>query len=159
MIRMTPEEWAAKKADIDRKMRARVDSVAAGGAARPGAAVKERKKGRRNLYGARRIEIDGIQFDSEAEGKRYAQLKLMERAGEISNLEVHPSFDLIPEQKVGGKKERPVRYVADFRYQEKSGENVVEDVKCAPTKTREYIIKRKLMMLVHGIVVKEVLMA
>lgn len=159
MIRMTPEEWAAKKADIDRKMRARVESVAAGGAARPGAAVKERKKGRRNLYGARRIEIDGIQFDSESEGKRYVQLKLMERAGEISDLEVQPSFDLIPEQNVGGKKERPVRYVADFRYKEKNGVEVVEDVKSAPTKTREYIIKRKMLLFFHGIIVREVLMA
>lgn len=157
MIRMTPEEWEAKKAEIQRKMQERVK--AAGHPPQRGTSAAPTKKGKRNLYGAQRVEIDGIEFDSQAEGKRYVQLKTMLRSGEISGLEVHPSFDLIPEQEVDGKKERQVRYVADFRYTEKDGTMVIEDVKSAPTKTREYIIKRKLMLWLHGIIVQEVMMA
>jgi len=125
----------------------------------PVAKKAERKAGqRRNKYGAERTVVDGIEFDSKAEAKRYLQLKAMERAGEISGLEIQVRFELIPAQEIDGRKERPVFYVADFRYTTKAGEVVVEDTKSAPTKTKEYVLKRKLMMQRYGIVIREVLM-
>lgn len=125
----------------------------------PVAKKAERKAGqRRNKYGAERTVVDGIEFDSKAEAKRYLQLKAMERAGEISGLEWQVRYDLIPAQDVDGHKEKPVYYLADFRYRNKAGALVVEDVKSAPTKTREYVIKRKLLLLIHGIRITEVMM-
>lgn len=155
MIRMSPEEYQAKQAEMNAKLRARLDMVAL---RRPGEPVKVAKKaGKKNLYGAQRVEIMGVTFDSKAEGKRFLQLKAMEQAGEIQSLEVQPEFELIPGQNIDGKKERPVKYVADFRYT-RAGQSIVEDVKSAPTKTREFIIKRKLMLWLHGIIVQEVMM-
>lgn len=98
--------------------------------------------------------IDGIKFPSKKEAKRYAELKLLERAGQIDTLSLQPSFTLIPSQrKADGKVERPCVYIADFRYME-NGQLVIEDVK--GMKTREYVIKRKLMLKEHGITVKEI---
>ncbi len=157
MIRMTPEEYQARQDMMNQKMRARLDLVAT---RRPGEPVKVAKKsGKRNLYGAERVEIMGMKFDSKVEGKRFLQLKAMEQAGEISGLETQAEYELIPEQKAGSHKERPVKYVCDFRYTTKDGSVVVEDVKSAPTKTREFIIKRKLMLWVHGIIIQEVMMS
>jgi len=157
MIRMSPEEYQTRQGELNAKMRARLDAVKS---FRPGDPVKVAKKsGKRNLYGAERVEIMGLKFDSKAEGKRFLQLKAMEQAGEIFGLETQAEYELIPAQKLGTHKERPVKYVCDFRYTTKDGNRVVEDVKSGPTKTREYIVKRKLMLLIHGIIVKEVLMA
>jgi hypothetical protein len=156
MIRMTPEEYQARQDMMNRKFRARLEMVAT---RRPGEAAKVAKKsGNRNLYGAERFEIMGKKFDSKAEGKRFLQLKAMEQAGEILGLETQVEYELIPAQKVGSHKERPVKYVCDFRYT-KDGSVVVEDVKSAPTKTREYIVKRKLMLWIHGIAIQEVMMS
>lgn len=120
-------------------------------------AMARSKKAKRNKYGAIQTEIDGITFDSKAEGARYLQLKTLQRAGEISGLQTQVRFNLLPAQEVGGRKERPVDYIADFQYQDKSGAVVVEDAKSAPTKTKEFVLKRKLMMFFHGIVVREVM--
>lgn len=156
MIRMTPEEYAIYQARITNEMLLRASRAKD---RRPGSPVKvEKKSGKRNLYGAQRVEIMGKTFDSKAEGKRYLQLKAMEQAGEIFGLETQAEYELIPAQKVGGHKERPVKYVADFRYITKDGNLVVEDVKSAPTKTREFIIKRKMLLFFHGIIVREVMM-
>ena len=100
--------------------------------------------------------LDGMRFDSKAEARRWSMLKLMERAGEISDLKAQVVFGLLPAQEVGGRKEKPVQYIADFTYQ-KDGQLVIEDVKSGPTKTREFIIKRKLMMWIHGLIVHEVM--
>jgi hypothetical protein len=107
-------------------------------------------------YGNRKTEIDGIVFDSQKEAQRYAELRLLERAGEIQNLQRQVPFVLIPKQVRDGKTiERPVVYKADFVYTEK-GEEVVEDVKSQATKTKEYILKRKLLLWQYGIQIKEV---
>lgn len=100
--------------------------------------------------------VDGITFDSKREAKRYTELKLMRRAGEISDLTLQPSFELIPKQRRSdGKAEIRCVYKADFAYTDtKTGERVIEDVK--GVKTRDYIIKRKLMLQIYGISVKEV---
>lgn len=105
-------------------------------------------------YGNRKIVRDGIEFDSIKECQRYCELKLMQRAGVISDLQMQVSFELIPSQRVDGKVvERAVNYIADFVYQQ-NGLKVVEDTK--GYKTPEYIIKRKLMLWVHGIRIREV---
>lgn len=89
-------------------------------------------------YGNRRTQRNGMTFDSAAEARRYAELILLERAGHISALEVQPRYELVPKT----RDERAVYYRADFRYIE-GGAVIVEDVKGA--KTRDYILKRKLL--------------
>lgn len=100
-------------------------------------------------YGNVKVTVDGHTFDSKKEYNRYCELKLMERAGLIKDLETQKKFELIPKQ----DGERAVNYIADFVYTE-NGETVVEDTK--GFKTKEYIIKRKLMKYIHGIEIKEV---
>lgn len=96
--------------------------------------------------------IDGIRFDSRKEANRFYQLRLMERAGEISNLRRQVEYELIPAQKTpAGRAVRPVKYMADFVYDD-HGKTVVEDVK--GVKTREFKIKSKLMLWRYGIVVE-----
>lgn len=105
-------------------------------------------------YRARKTEVDGIVFDSKLEAHRYRELQLLERAGEISDLQRQVKYELIPSQKLDGKVvERAVTYVADFVYLE-NNKLVVEDTK--GVRTKDYIIKRKLMLYVHHIRVKEV---
>lgn len=124
------------------------------------------KYGSKNLkYGSKKVKIDGIVFDSKKEATRYCELKLMQRAGQIKNLELQKTFELIPSQrepstmsktgkeKLGRVIEKPVRYVADFVYTE-NGKTVVEDTK--GYRTKDYVIKRKLMLYVYGIRIKEV---
>ena len=106
-------------------------------------------------YGNQRTVVDGITFDSKKEATRYAELKLLQRAGEIFDLQRQVPFTLIPKQTRDGKViERPCVYKADFVYKEKDGTEVVEDVKGVCTK--EYRIKKKLMLWQFGIIVKEV---
>jgi hypothetical protein len=87
--------------------------------------------------------VDGIVFDSKAEANRYRELRLMERIGAISDLERQPEFEIIPAFEYRGKKERAVKYRADFRYCE-NGQVVIEDVK--GHRTDVYRIKRKLLL-------------
>ena len=92
-------------------------------------------------------------FDSRKEFNRFAELSLLQRAGKISDLQRQVRFTLLPAQYKDGKcVYRSVTYIADFVYTE-NGQKVVEDVK--GFKTPEYIIKKKLMYYIHGILVKE----
>ena len=116
--------------------------------------------------------LDGTVFDSKKEARRWDQLCQMQKAGEITDLRRQVPYELIPAQyetyERYGKKgqrltdgvrllERKVEYVADFVYTiTATGENVVEDTKSSATRTKEFIIKRKLMLAVHSIRVKEV---
>lgn len=121
-------------------------------------------------YNNRKIIVDGITFDSKKEAKRYQELKMLERAGAIHDLQRQVKYVLIPAQyertgevytkgnnkgkpKKGRLIERECAYYADFVYI-CDGETVVEDTK--GMKTPEYIIKRKLMLYLHGIKVKEI---
>lgn len=105
-------------------------------------------------YYNQKITVDGITFDSKKEYRRYRELCLMERAGEIDNLERQVKFELIPTQKKNGKVvERACSYVADFVYNE-NGEQVVEDTK--GIRTEAYKIKRKMMRWLYDIEIKEV---
>ena len=105
--------------------------------------------GKRTKYGNRRSGG----FDSKKEEARYAELALMQRAGLIHDLKRQVKFELIPAQYKDGKCiYRSVSYIADFIYK-KNGETIVEDTK--GFKTPEYIIKKKLMLFIHGIVITE----
>lgn len=108
-------------------------------------------------YKNKKTVVDNITFASEKEAERYIELNLLQRAGKISNLQLQVPYELIPPCKlpnpIGRKKtERRVKYYADFVYQ-KDGKTVVEDTK--GQRTKDYIIKRKLMLWVHGISIKE----
>lgn len=121
-------------------------------------------------YRNRKIEVDGMTFDSVKEYNRFRDLSLLEKAGKIENLQRQEKFVLIPAQrepdtvgKRGGIKkgktiEKECAYIADFAYLQRIGggllELVVEDTK--GYRTKDYIIKRKLMLYLHGIRIKEV---
>jgi hypothetical protein len=106
-------------------------------------------------YRNRKTTVDGVTYDSAKEARRSAELRLMERAGLISDLCAQVRYELIPAQKRNGKVvERPVYYIADFVYQQ-DGETVVEDIKSPATRTPQYIIKRKLMLWEFGIKIRE----
>ncbi len=118
-----------------------------------------------NKFHSRKAVVDGITFDSGREAERYAQLKLLQKAGKISGLSLQVRFDLLPAQYAetcgeyytkGPKKGQPKRgkcvekavtYVADFVYCE-NGRMIVEDAKGC--RTKDYIIKRKLFRWRYG---------
>lgn len=113
---------------------------------------------------------DGIKHDSRTEARRWTELNLLLRAKEITDLQRQVKFVLIPAQyetieryskkgerlKDGTKLiERECAYIADFVYKDlRTGKIVVEDTK--GVRTKEYIIKRKLMLYVHHIKITEI---
>ena len=112
---------------------------------------------RDSKYHSKKLVVDGITFDSEREARRYGELMALRLAGEIRDLELQKSFELIPAQRdsAGRVIERAVRYKADFYYYDVRRRCfVVEDTK--GVRTDEYLIKRKLMLYVHGIRIKEI---
>ena len=123
---------------------------------------------KKSKYHSKKIEVNGIVYDSKKEYKRHCELLLLEKAAAITDLQRQVKFVLIPAQyetfERYGKKgqrlkdgsrclEKECAYIADFVYLE-NGKKVVEDVK--GFKTPDYKIKRKLMLWVHGIKIKEV---
>ena len=124
----------------------------------------------RSKYGNKKVDTPDGKFDSRKEYKRWCALKLLEGAGEITCLERQKKFMLIPaqyeryeriSQKTGKKLKDGIRciekecsYIADFVYYNSKGELVVEDAK--GVRTEGYIIKRKLMLEIYGIRIKEV---
>lgn len=127
---------------------------------------------KRPKYKNRVVTIDGITFDSTKEGNRYQELKLLERAGKITCLQLQVKYMLIPsqfryvpdEQRPGKTKrvciERGVNYYADFVYKDADGQLVVEDVKGyrnpASAAFAEYTMKRKMMLYFYDIQIHEV---
>ncbi|WP_151730401.1 DUF1064 domain-containing protein [Acinetobacter junii] len=117
------------------------------------------KAAKPNKFNARKVELDGMTFDSKKEHKRYIELKAMQQRGEIFSLEHHTKFELAPKTKLEGEKRaKPaLRYFADFTYYISTGEYIVEDVKSAATrKLASYRTKKHLMSTVHGISITEV---
>ena len=122
---------------------------------------------RKNKYHSKKVEFDGIVFDSKKEAKRFAELSLLEKAGTIQDLQRQVKFILIPAQREpdtvgarGGIKkgktiEKECAYIADFVYKDLTlNETVVEDTK--GFRTKDYLLKRKMMLFFHGIKIKEV---
>ena len=129
-------------------------------------------------YRSKKVTIDGVTYDSKKEYRRWCELCLLQKAGKITGLERQVPFELIPAQKrtvetgerykrnilaqgirAGDPKTKEVTleqscvYKADFVYKQ-DGRQVVEDTK--GVRTADYIIKRKLMLWVHGIKIREV---
>lgn len=129
-----------------------------------------RPKGSKYLN--KKTEVNGIEFSSKKEARRYQELLVLLNAGEISDLRLQVPYELIPAQKepptIGSKGgvhpgktiERSVVYVADFVYKDKNGQEIVEDVKgyCKADAGayRIFAIKRKLMLWRFGITIREV---
>ena len=123
----------------------------------------------KSKYHSRKITRGGSTFDSVKEYRRFCELSLLQQAGAIADLRRQVEFELIPAQRepdtigkrggvIKGKIiERKCSYIADFVYT-KDGKTVVEDVKGYKQSTAYavFVIKRKLMLYIHGIVVKEV---
>ena len=126
-------------------------------------------------YGKRKFKnrktvVNGITFDSRDEANRYLELRLLEQAGAITNLKLQVKYLLIPAHyesftrygkhgqrlKDGAKCiEKECAYFADFVYTDTiNGQQIVEDVKGC--RTADYIIKRKLMLHLYGIRIREV---
>ena len=97
-------------------------------------------------YGARKTTIDGIDFASAKEARRYAELKLMERAGEIRDLVLQPKFVLQDAfTDAMGEKQGALTYRPDFQYFDmRQGQTVVEETK--GFKTADYVIRKKLFL-------------
>ena len=126
---------------------------------------------KKNKYNAKKVEYDGLLFDSQKEVLRYKELSLLRSEGIISNLQRQVKYVLIPTQREpavlgprGGVKpgkliENECSYISDFVYTvNETGETVVEDVKGYKKGEayKVFTIKRKLMLFVYGIQVKEV---
>jgi len=127
----------------------------------------------RSKYGAKKVTIDGIKFDSATEGRYYEKYRDMEKAGLIQNLRRQVSYELIPavweeyddvkHLKRGDKivrkrrqKQRAITYIADFVFT-KDGVEYVVDVKGGPrARTKEYLLKKKMMYALKGIEITEV---
>lgn len=126
-----------------------------------------------NKYHAEKITIDGETFDSRKEARRWQDLRLLEKAGEISDLRRQIKYTLIPTQreapivtktgkiKPGKLIEKEVSYVADFVYQDAhTGETIVEDVKGyrdpGSAGYKVFVLKRKMMLYFYGIRIREV---
>lgn len=92
----------------------------------------------------RNKKTDG--FDSKKEAARFQELRLLQRAGEITDLECQPKYELQPAFTRMGEKHRAITYTADFRYIDKEGIEIVEDVKSPVTMTQVYRIKKKLLL-------------
>ncbi len=103
-----------------------------------------------NKFNAKRCEEDGFKFDSMRERKRYNELKILQRAGQISHLEVHPIYHIV------FNKYPICKVIPDFRYIE-HGKTVVEDVKSEATITPMYRLKKKLLFAQEGIQLTEIL--
>ena len=114
----------------------------------------------KSKYKNKPVTVDNIRFPSVKEATRYKELTLLQKAGKIKSLALQVPYILIPAQyaMVDGKKkciERSVKYVADFVYYDTEAEQwIVEDTK--GMRTKEYILKRKLMMHTYGIRIHEV---
>ena len=112
------------------------------------------RRAARSKYGAKPTVVDGIRFASMKEAKRYGELKLLEKAGEVRDLELQPKFALMAPDRCRQSHVIIGCYIADFLYRDmKSGERVVEDVK--GVKTALYRWKKKHVEAQEDIQVRE----
>jgi hypothetical protein len=104
-----------------------------------------------NKYGAKRIEVDGEWFDSKREAELYHQFKMLERAGQITDLQRQPRFILaVNDVEI-------TKYKADFEYTEKGQRHVIDVKSEATAKRRDFHLVRRLMRACHGIEVEVLL--
>lgn len=111
---------------------------------------------KQNKYHNKKVFYDGYWFDSQKEKSWYIKFKLMEQAGEISDLKLQVKYELIKTFKLEDKTYRSTNYIADFTYKTKDGKLHVIDVKSKATRTQVYQLKKKLMAWKYGIEIEEV---
>lgn len=99
-------------------------------------------KNKKHKYNAKKVEIDGIAFDSQKEANYYCQLKLMKQAGEIRDFTLQPKYELQPGFTKNGKKIRPITYIADFLITYNDGSTEIVDIKGMETK--DFKLKKKM---------------
>ena len=104
--------------------------------------LREFAGGKPSKYRSKKVEVDGITFDSQKEANRYQELLLEKRAGLVLDIELQPSFELQEGYRDAGKWVRPIVYIADFRVTYADGRVVVIDTK--GFRTKEYRLKKKL---------------
>lgn len=120
------------------------------------AMIPTSKSGSCGKYRNQKTESKGITFDSAKESRRYEELIMRQRAGEIEDLRLQVDFTLQEAYTdCNGNRVRAIRYKADFSYRE-NGKLTVEDVKSRATKTSTYMIKKKMMKERFGIDIQEV---
>jgi hypothetical protein len=110
-------------------------------------ALIQSSKKKKNKYGAKRKQVDGINFHSTWEADRYSELRIMEKAGLISQLKLQVKYPL----KVNGA--IVSNYIADFVYYDRERNEITEDAK--GVKTPEYRLKKKLLLAIYGIEIFE----
>lgn len=126
----------------------------------------------RHKYGAKPTMVDGIRFASKKESRRYQELKLLEKAGELWDLELQPKFDLlvpsttgtvvgaskalVRQAETGSGLIRIGRYTADFAYYDRRDGRVIEDVKSRATATEAYRLRKKHVEAQYGVSIREV---
>jgi len=114
----------------------------------------------RSKYGNVKTGRDALRFDSKKEAQRFDELVTMQQAGEIKDLRLQVEFTLQAAYTTpSGERVRAIRYLADFTYYRRSGsawEYVVEDVKSNPTRTRVYLMKKKMMAERLGLTITEI---
>lgn len=108
---------------------------------------------KQNKYHNKKVEYDGIKFDSTKEKNRYIGLKQLERLGVIQNLQRQVKYELQPSFKLNGKTIRSITYIADFVYIQ-DGVEIIEDVK--GMRTKEYLLKKKMFEYKYQKEIKEI---
>lgn len=133
--------------------------------------ITSKKQGKAK-YGNKKVEYNGLRFDSKKEMKRYIVLKDAEQKGVISDLQTQVKYELVPavkEEYIEHLKTKdkiktrtlqlPISYTCDFQYV-KNGEIIIEDVKASPKMLpKEFVLKEKLMFALKGLTIKRVFAA
>ncbi len=115
---------------------------------------------KRNKFGAKRVKVDGIWFDSKGEAARYSELKLEERAGDVRNIKTQVAIPLIAFSMYAVGGEEVGHYKADYTYERRNSRGdwfpVVEDFKGEPTAAKEtYRFKRRMFRANYGFDITE----
>lgn len=113
----------------------------------------QQEQDKKSKYRANKCVVDDIKFDSEKEASRYTELKLLEKAGVITDLKLQVPFVLQDAFEINGEKIKAIKYIADFTYYE-NGKLVIEDVK--GVKTPVYNMKKKMFMYKYKQYIREV---
>lgn len=109
---------------------------------------------RRSKFGAVKTVVDGITFDSKGESERYKDLKHLEKAGDIRDLKLQVSYEIVPSVVLNGRKKPAMKYIADFVYFDtRKNQEIVEDFK--GVRTAIFIAKKHLMKYMHNIEILE----
>ena len=95
-------------------------------------------------YRSRKVTVDDIVFDSKKEALKYEELKLLKRAGEITEFELQPKFVLQEGFRHKGKAIRPITYTADFKITYPDGRIVILDTK--GVRTQQYVLRKKMLL-------------